>query len=335
MRLTRRTLLAAAGGLLGATGLAACGADEAAPARPTPTPGSPQLTLGFSYIPDIQFAPFYAAHALGFYAEAGLDVTLRHHGGSESLFGALEAGEEDLLVASGDELLQAVSAGSSLLTVATVYQQYPVALIVREESDIATPADLRGRTIGTPGPYGGNWFALLAILESAGLTTDDLTVEYIGFTQQAALTTDAVEGVMGYLNNEAVRLEASGIPVRTLTLPEDAALASIGLNTTTALAERDPETLRAFVAASLQGIRAVVDDPEAAVELSGAYIPGMTGAARDDARATLEATIPLFGDASGRVDLERWQAMAQFMAGADLLEGEVDATTAATNDFLP
>lgn len=332
--LTRRSLLAAAGaGLLGA-GVVACAENQPA-AAPAPTPGSTPLTLGFSYIPDIQFSPFYAASALGHYAAAGLDVTLRHHGGSESLFGALESGEEDFLVASGDELLQANSAGSELVAVASVYQRYPVALIVPADSDIQTPADLRGRSIGTPGPYGGNWFALLAILDSAGLTPEDLDIQNIGFTQQAALTTGAVEGVMGYLNNEAVRLTAAGTPVRTLTLPEDAALASIGINTTQALTGAEPDTVRAFVAASLQGVRAVIEDPAGAVELSREYIPGLTASARRDAEATLAATIPLFGDASGRSDLQRWQDMATFMASADLLEGDVDPAPAVSNDFLP
>ncbi|SDD14023.1 ABC transporter substrate-binding protein [Auraticoccus monumenti] len=333
--LTRRSLLAAAGTGLLAAGAVACAPGDGPEAAPAPTPGSTPLTLGFSYIPDIQFSPFYAAHALGHYAAAGLDVTLRHHGGSESLFGALESGEEDFLVASGDELLQANSAGSELVAVASVYQTYPVALIVPADSDIQTPADLRGRTVGTPGPYGGNWFALLAILDSAGLTPEDLDIKNIGFTQQSALTTGAVEGVMGYLNNEAVRLEAAGTPVRTITLPEDAALASIGLNTTQALAGAEPDTVRAFVAASLLGVRAVVDDPAAAVELSREYIPGLTASARRDAEATLAATIPLFGDGSGRSDLQRWEEMATFMASADLLEGDVDPSLAVSNDFLP
>lgn len=331
--LSRRALLAATTGLIGA-GLVACSGETAAPS-PTPAPPGRPFTLGFSYIPDIQFAFAYAADALGFYAEAGLDVTLRHHGGSESLFGALEAGEEDFLVASGDELLQACSAGSELLTVASIYQQYPVALIVPADSDIQTPADLRGRTIGTPGPYGGNWFALLAILDSAGLSPDDVTIENIGFTQQAALTTGAVEAVTGYINNEAVRLPAAGTPVRTIGLPPDAALASIGLNTTRALAQTDPDVVRSFVAATLRGIRAVVDDPAGAVELSADYIPAMTASVRRDAEATLAATIPLYGDVSGRSDLGKWDAMAAFMADAGLLEGEVDPTQAVSNDYLP
>lgn len=340
--LTRRSLLrtglGGGAGLLGAgllgAGLAGCAPEEDSGGA-APSPGATALTLGFSYIPDIQFAPFYAADALGYFAEAGLDVTLRHHGGSEALFGALESGEEDLLVASGDELLQANSAGSELIAVARVYQEYPVALIVPADSDIQTAADLRGRTIGTPGPYGGNWFALLAILDAVGLTPQDLTVENIGFTQQAALTTGAVEGVMGYLNNEAVRLEAAGTEVRTLTLPSDAALAGIGLNTTQATAEERPEEVRAFVAASLRGMQAVIEDPAGAVELSGDYIPGLTASARRDAEATLAATISLFGDASGRSDLDLWDRMAVFMDRAGLLEGEVAAQQAVSNDFLP
>ncbi|MBK5251011.1 MAG: ABC transporter substrate-binding protein, partial [Actinomycetales bacterium] len=43
------------------------------------------LTIGLTYVPNIQFAPFYLAASEGHFSDAGLDVTLRHHGASEDL----------------------------------------------------------------------------------------------------------------------------------------------------------------------------------------------------------------------------------------------------------
>src|SRR5215472_2423403 len=112
------------------------------------------LTLGLTYIPDIQFAPFYAAEALGYYRAAGLDVTLRHHGFTEGEFDAIQAGHEDAIFAGGDETLQARSHGIPITYVGEVYTSYPVTLIVPASSPIETAADLRGRSIGVPGFYG-------------------------------------------------------------------------------------------------------------------------------------------------------------------------------------
>lgn len=103
--LTRRSLLGAA--LL--TGLAAC-----APANPTSSDGQspspsgelPRLTLGLTYVPDIQFAPVYVAHHFGWFDEEGVSVTPRHHGAQEKLLGALQTGDEDVVFAGGGEMLQ-------------------------------------------------------------------------------------------------------------------------------------------------------------------------------------------------------------------------------------
>src|SRR5689334_1993486 len=73
------------------------------------------LTVGLTYIPDIQFAPFYVAQSLGYYKAAGLDVTLRRHGASEDEFGALISGKENLIFAGGDETLQARAQGQDIV----------------------------------------------------------------------------------------------------------------------------------------------------------------------------------------------------------------------------
>src|SRR5512146_1798387 len=160
--------------------LAACGGGQSTAARP-------HLTVGLTYYADIQFAPFYVADALGYYRDAGLDVTF-HQGIETNEFALLAAGKEDAIFAGGDEVLEARDASNlPLVDVATVFQQYPVSLIVPASSSIHTAADLRGHTIGVPGRYGATWTGLLALLQSAGLTLNDVHIQEIGFTQVVAL----------------------------------------------------------------------------------------------------------------------------------------------------
>lgn len=161
------------------TGLAAAGLGVTACVQRTPTTapagsgsaaaGAAKVTVGLTYTPDIQFSPFYVAAEKGYFKDAGLDVTLRHHGASESLFGAIQAGEEDIVYAGGDEMMQARSQDVPLVNFATYYQDYPVVLVVPADSPIQSAADLRGRSVGVPGPYGETWFGLLALLKQAGL----------------------------------------------------------------------------------------------------------------------------------------------------------------------
>lgn len=295
---------------------------EAATAT-TPT----SLTVGLSYVPDIQFAPFYVAEDLGFYEEAGLDVTLRHHGAEEGIFTALEQGAEDVVVASGDEVLGQAAAGSDVVQIATLYATSPVALIAPEEAGITTAADLEGLTIGTPGEYGSTYLGLLTLLEEAGLGTDDVTIQSIGYTQTTALLTDQVDAVMGFSNGDGVRIAAAGTPVTVLEPPS---LVSVGVATTGEEIESEAEALTAFIEASVRGAQAAAEDPEGTVEIASGYISGMTADAREDALAVLEATIPLWSDGA-ETDLEVWQAMGEAMVGAGIIEEIPEG--AVTNDL--
>jgi NitT/TauT family transport system substrate-binding protein len=285
-----------------------------------------------TYIPNIQFAPFYVADAD---ADLPAGVTLRHHGSAEGLFTALSAGQEQFVVAGGDEILQARGQGTDIVAVAAYYRRYPVRIIVPADSPITSVADLAGHTIGLPGPYGENWFTLLLALREAGLTQDDVSIQSIGYTQQAALTTGQVDAVVGFSNGDAVTFEASGFPIRAID--PDVPLVSICLATTQAYADAHPETVRGTVAALRAGLESVVADPAHALDVAGRYIPDFSDeTARATAERVLKATSELFTDATGAVstelDPDQWAAMAKAMAEVDLI-APIDGGEAMSNDY--
>ncbi|MDR2619934.1 MAG: ABC transporter substrate-binding protein, partial [Propionibacteriaceae bacterium] len=145
-----------------------CGVAQEGTPPPTTAGNRPTFTVGLTYQPDIQFAPFYVADALGWAAAAEhATFELRHHGTSEALFGALATGNEDLVVAGGDEMYLARGEGIALTSVFTMYRNYPVAIIVPGSAPVQsclTP----GSSVGIPGPYGENWYYLKAALLSCG-----------------------------------------------------------------------------------------------------------------------------------------------------------------------
>lgn len=298
----------------------------------------PHVTLGLTYIPDIQFAPFYVAAAKGFYRDAGIDVTF-HHGIETNEFAAIASGQEDAIFAGGDEMLEARAAsGLPLVDVATVFQKYPVALVMPADSPIHSVADLCGRTIGIPGHFGATYTGLLALLHSGGISAKDVTIQDIGFTQVAALLGHKVDAVMDYSNNGPVQLQRQGFAVRTLEVWKVQPLVSNGLVVLESTLRDHPDYVRALVSATLRGVRYTMDHPEEAVSLSAAYVSdlGQPGQAAQ-ALAVLQATIPLWRSAGklGYNDPGSWQSMMNFLQGAGLLQGKTDVTTAYTNDYLP
>lgn len=285
--LSRRTALTALAIGAGAGVLTACSTGTAArtAASATSSAASSELVIGMSYTPNVQFAPFYLADLAGSYAPG---VSLRHHGAQEGLFDALLAGTEQLVVAGADEAVVAASQGNDLVVVGGYYQGYPGCVIVPDSSPIRSLADLEGHSIGVPGHYGETTFALKVALRSAGLTEDEVTIEEIGYTQQAALVAGKVDAIVGFSNNDAVQIRLAGTPVRTL-MPTQVPLVGASLVTTGAfLAERNQDLLAACQA-SAEGMKRFVADPDAAVEATTTYVPDLVDSAQ--ARAAREVAV--------------------------------------------
>src|SRR5579885_3054347 len=277
-----------------------------------------QVIIGLTYIPNIQFAPFYVADSLGYYRDAGVSVTLQHHSVNEAEFGAIASGKEDVVFGGGDEMLQARASKIPLVYVANVYAKYPVALMVPASSSIHTAADLRGHTIGVPGMYGETYFGLLALLQS-----------------------NKVDAVMGYLNNEAIQFKQANFAVRTLALSDvvqPLPLISNGLGALQSELDAHPGDIKAVIAATLRGVQYVIANPQKALDISKTYVPGLRDSKNAaNALAVLQATIPLWQSTGqpGYNDPAIWQAMATFMPAYGLLPGSVDVTQAYSNSYLP
>ncbi len=304
-----------------------------------PSGGNPtSVTIGLTYVPNIQFAPFYVADSLGYYKDAGLKVTFHHHAAGEDEFGALVSGNEDMIFASGDEMLQAQSKGVPVVYLAQVFTQYPVALIVPADSPIKSAADLKGHSIGVPGAYGATYIGLLALLQQAGLTQKDVDIQSIGYTQVAALMGHKVDAVMGYLNNEAIQFQTSGFDVRTIPVGSSQPLISNGMGALQKELDANPDVVKAVIAATLKGVDFVNTHPDEAVNLSKDYVPDLKDSATAaSALDVLNATIPLMqiGNSAAKTDPNDWSSMEQFMVANGQLDKTIDVNKVYSNDYLP
>ncbi|MDO5079672.1 ABC transporter substrate-binding protein [Buchananella hordeovulneris] len=282
---------------------------------------STEVTVGLTFTPNVQFAPAYVAAEEQLFTEAGVSAKLRHHGANESLFGALLDGTEDLVIAGADEAAVARAGGADLVVVGPYYATHPTALIARADAQVASPADLRGKRIGIPGPYGENYFALQHVLQEAGLNDSDVDVKHIGFTQVAALATNEVDAVIGFANNEPVQAAAQGVEVTVLPLGERLPLVGASLVTTErALASKGPQ-IRAAVAALALGRERTVHDPDLALRATATYVPELAASdAQEAAKRTLTQTLPLWAEVDYPVLAAKETEMADFLANIGAVE---------------
>ena len=161
-----------------------------------------KVTLAMTYIPNVQFAPWYVAEEKGFFREEGLEVVFDYRMDIDALQ-LVAQGKMDYAIAGGDQVLVARGQGIPVVYLMSLYAEFPPAVIAKAESGIKTAADLKGKTVGLP-LYGTNLLAIQAILRRAGLDEQEVNLIDIGYTQIPSLLEGKVDAVVGFANNEPV-----------------------------------------------------------------------------------------------------------------------------------
>ncbi len=315
---------------------------------PTPDKAHPtKVTIALGFNPDIQFAPFYVALNKGYYADEGLDVTFKH-GIAPDLIKLLGVGDQgvNFAVASGDEIIPARLSDIPVVYIMTWYRQYPVAAasIVGKGPTLKSPADLKGKVVGVPGPFGSTYTGLLALLKVGGMTTQDITLKPIGFSQIANLVAGKVDAAMVYAANEPTQLRGQGLEVSTLNVSDYVKLASNGLVTNVQTFKNDPLLVARLVRATLRGIQDTINDPTGAYQQSLKQVPEAGGANKDLQMKVLQETIKLMQakagdpDASlppGYTDVSVWSDTQDLLYDAKLITKKGHVTEMFSNRFVP
>jgi NitT/TauT family transport system substrate-binding protein len=309
----------------------------------SPSPAAPPtaLTVGLGFIPSVQFAQFYLADRAGYYEEAGLDVTFQNEIDS-NLVPKVGQGQVDIGMSDGTSVIPAVSQGIPIKYVTTVYGQFPSIVFGKASSGIVTAADLEGRKLGIPGRYGSSWIMLQALLDSVGLTPEDLEiVDYPDYGQGAAVVQDAVDAATGFANNEPVQLELTGTPAFVLHVDDSTALPGPGLIVSDATIASKHDAVQAFVDATLRAMSEIIADPTTGLDAAIAAVPEL-GQDRATQEAILDATIGVWqaagstGPGLGAIDRDGWQASIDFMTQlGGLVPNPVTVDQLVSEEFLP
>lgn len=292
-----------------------------------------QLPMG--YIPNIQFAPFYVAIEKGYFRQAGIDLKLDYKFETDGV-ALVGAGELPFSVVSGEQVLLARAQGLPVTYVAAWYQEYPVSVVARSELGVLIPQDLQGKKIGLPGLFGANYVGLRAMLSEAKMSESDVTLDAIGFNQVELLAAGEQDVVVGYVANEPIQLRARGIAVTEIRVADYVQLASNGILANEQVVAENPELVRAFVGAFLQGLADTIADPEEAFRLSEAHIPNFAELDEDVQKQVLATSIEQWrAERLGYSDPQAWSNMQTVLLEMGLIFEEMDLSKAFTNEFIP
>jgi putative hydroxymethylpyrimidine transport system substrate-binding protein len=334
MRLPRIPVLAVAAALLGlALGLSACGEkseDSSTAAQP--------LSLTLDFYPNADHAGIYMAQKLGYFEEAGLDVSIEAPADPASPLKLVAAGESDLAISYEPEVALAHEKGLDVIAIGALVNRPLTSLIWLGKSGIGGVADLRGKTVATAGiPYQDDF--LKTILARAKLSPDAVKAVNVGFGLLPALIGGSAQAMLGgYGNVEGVDLRQRGkdpvvTPVDQLGVPTYDELVLVASR---ASLEAEPEKFRLFIAALQRGTDAAAKQPGAA---TGAVLEANRDLDAKLTRAEVEATLPLLTAREGNrpygyMDPEEWRTFAGWMRDNGLISSLPEPGELLSNAYL-
>ncbi len=128
------------------------------------------ITLQLKWVPQAQFAGYYAAVKEGFYAKQGLNVTLKNGGPDIIPEQVVASGQAQFGVDWLPSLMAARDKGTDLVNVAQVFARSGMTQLTWKSSGITSIADMKGKKVANW--LGGNQYELFAALVKNGMNPD-------------------------------------------------------------------------------------------------------------------------------------------------------------------
>jgi len=150
-----------------------------------------KVTLQLKWVTQAQFAGYYVAKDKGFYAEEGLDVTIKPGGPDVAPEQVIAGGGADVIVDWMPAALASREKGLDLVNIAQPFKRSGMELTCRKDMGGNSTKDFKGKTLGVW--FYGNEYPFLAWMNKLGLKTDgtDVTVLKQGFNVDPLLQKQA------------------------------------------------------------------------------------------------------------------------------------------------
>ena len=276
-----------------------------------------KLTVLLDWFVNPDHAPLVIAKEGGYFARHGLDVDLIAPADPSAPPRLVAAGKADVAVTYQPDLMLEIKEGLPLKRFGTLISTPLNCLIVLKNGPIKTLADLKGKTIGYS--VAGLQKAYLgAILKSAGLTANDVTLVNVNFNLVTALMSGQVDAAIdGYRNVELIQLGLEGKPGIAF-YPEEHGVPPYDelIYATSTKLEHDPRLGR-FLAAVEDATVFITNHPDEALAM---FMKAHTDLNDELNRKSFFATLPRFAKRPAALDPARYTRFAQFMKDAGLLD---------------
>lgn len=223
------------------------------------------VTIQFKWFHQFQFAGYYAAKEKGFYADEGLNVTLRERDPKRGLVAPVLEKDAEYGVADSGLLLERIN-GAPVVLLAQIFQHSPLVLIAKRSSGIISPYEMVGKRV-MYSPRGSGDAAVHAMLLD--------TIKDIALVRDVPHTfkiDDLIDGKVdvttAYITSQPFELKLLGVEFNIIN-PQSYGIDFYGDNlyTTDEEITRHPERVEKMIRASLKGWQYALMHKEEIIDL--------------------------------------------------------------------
>lgn len=314
--------------------LSACGGNETEGGEAGKDLKKVQVVLDWT--PNTNHTGLYVARDNGFFEKRGLDVEIIQPGqdGADAM---VASGDVEFGVSYQESITMARIAGVPIVSLAAVIQHNTSGFASPKEKGIDSPKKFEGMR------YGG-WGAPVeesvidALMQTDGGDVGKVDIMSIGDSDFFAAVERDIDFAWIYYAWTGVEAELRGEELNMLYLTDYSDKLDYYtpvLITNEDRIQSDPELVKAFVAGAAEGYQYTIDNPEEAAEVLIKAEPDLNA---DLVRASQKWLSPKYQDDAprwGEQKLSIWENYAAWMFEQGLLEGELEAEKAFTNEFLP
>jgi len=284
---------------------------------PLPASAAEKVSLILDWFVNPDHAPIIVADELGYFEEAGLDLTIEAPADPNDPPKLIAAGRYDLAVTYQPQLHLQVDRGLPLVRIGTLVATPLNTILVLVDGPIRSIADLKGRKVGFS--VGGFEEVVLGVaLEKHGLSLQDVTLINVNWALSQSLIAGQVDAVVGgYRNFELNQMAIEGHEGHAFYVEEEGVPPYDELVIVANKDKLDRAAYRGFLTAVERGVQYLINHPEKSWE---AFIRSHDDLDDELNRRAWADTLPRFALRPAALDVGRYERFAEFLKGREMIE---------------
>ncbi|MCM3573098.1 MULTISPECIES: ABC transporter substrate-binding protein [Mesobacillus] len=314
-------------------GLAACSSSQSSGEKEDKLK---KVSIVLDWTPNTNHTGIYVAKEKGYFKNHGLDVKIILPGeaGADQL---VASGKSEFGVSYQEGITQARIQGIPLVSLAAVLQHNTSGFASPKAKNIVSPKDFEGKT------YGG-WGSPIekavinSLMKQENADVEKVKVVNMGDSDFFTAVNRDIDFAWIYYGWTGVEAEIRNESINMVYLTDFSKKLDYYtpvITTNEKMIKDDPETVKEFMAALTEGYEFAIEHPADSAEILIKAVPDLD---EELVKRSQEWLSPRYQDDAerwGEQKLEVWQNYSEWMFENNLLEKELEAEKAFTNEFLP